>query len=172
MRRFPLARPASGVRQLEWNRIHHRFRRWRQDGVCGADWFARLTAALDLNLNTVMVDGALVKVHKRGAGTPKTDALTTPADSRAAEAIGASRGGLTARIVALVDQSGAAGWLCADAGQCSRAPFFAGPAGRSTGQRTDCGPSIRRQGHAGDAGSAEHRSSDTFPRQRASTALV
>lgn len=165
-----------------WNRIYQRFRRWRQDGVFNDDWFARLTADLDLALDTVIVDGTLIKVHQHGTGAPKADALTTPDDSRAAEAIGASRGGLTIRLdyrdCGADGPSGAVGWLCADAGQCSRAAFVAGPAGRSAGQRTNCGLSIRRQHHAGAAGGAEHRNSDTpcssdaFPRQPASTALV
>ena len=37
---------------------------------------------------------------------PKGDAGTTPDDRRAAQAIGVSRGGLTTRIVAMVDQGG------------------------------------------------------------------
>ena len=68
--------------------------------------FARLAADLELDLDTVMVDGTLVKVHQHGAGAPKADALTTPDASRAAEAIGVSREGLTAKIVALVDKAG------------------------------------------------------------------
>lgn len=87
-----------------WDTICQRFHRWRQDGVFSDDCFTRLAA--DLELDTVMVDGTLVKVHQHGAGAPTADALTTPAESRAAQAIGASRGGLTTRIVALVDKAG------------------------------------------------------------------
>ena len=70
------------------------------------DWFARLAADLELDLDTMMVDGTLVKVHQHGAGASKADALTTHDASRAAEAIGVSRGDLTTRIVALVDKAG------------------------------------------------------------------
>ena len=88
----------------KWDTICQRFHRWRQDGVFSDDCFTRLAA--DLELDTVMVNGTLVKVHQHGAGAPTADALTTPAESRAAQAIGASRGGLTIRIVALVDKAG------------------------------------------------------------------
>ena len=70
------------------------------------DRFARLAADLGLDLDTVMVDGTFVKVHQHGTGNPKADALTTPAETRATQAIGASRGGLTTRIAALVDKAG------------------------------------------------------------------
>ena len=70
------------------------------------DRFARLAADLGLDLDTVMVDGTFVKVHQHGTGAPKSDVLTTPAESRAAQTIGASRGGLTTRIAALVDKAG------------------------------------------------------------------
>ena len=55
---------------------------------------------------TVMVDGALVKIHQHSAGAPKADALTVPDASRAAQAIGVIRGGLTAQIVVLVEKAG------------------------------------------------------------------
>ena len=57
-------------------------------------------------MDTVMVDGALVKIHQHSAGAPKADALTTPDASRAAQAIGVIRGGLTAKIAALVEKAG------------------------------------------------------------------
>ena len=90
----------------KWDTICQRFHRWRRDGVFSDDCFARLAADLELDLDTVMVDATLVKVHQYGAGAPKADALTTPAETRAAQAIGASRGGLTTRIAALVDKAG------------------------------------------------------------------
>lgn len=43
-------------------------------------------------MDTVMVDGALVKIHQHGTGAPKADALTVPDPSRAAQAIGVIRG--------------------------------------------------------------------------------
>ena len=95
--------------------------------------FARLTADLALDLDTVMVDGTLVKVHQHGTGAPKADAVLTPDASRAAEAIGVSREGLTTKIMARDGgQSGAAGRLYADAGQHPRTAF-------ADGQVADCG---------------------------------
>ena len=67
---------------------------WCQDGVFNDDRFARLTADLEPDLDTVMVEGVFVKVRRHGAGAPKDDALTTPDESRAAAAIGVSRGDL------------------------------------------------------------------------------
>ena len=89
-----------------WDIIHRRFRRRCQEGVCDDGWFARLTADLELDLDTVMVDGTFVKVHQHGTGAPKGDAGTTPDDSRAVQAVGVSRGGLTTKIVAMVDKGG------------------------------------------------------------------
>ena len=67
---------------------------WCQDGVFNDDRFARLTADLEPDLDTVMVEGAFVKARRHGARAPKDDALTTPDESRAAAAIGVSRGDL------------------------------------------------------------------------------
>ena len=47
----------------------------------------RLTADREPARDAVMVDGALVEVHRHGAGARKADALTMPDESRAAEAI-------------------------------------------------------------------------------------
>ena len=88
------------------NTIYQRFRRWCQQGVFDDGWFARLAADLELDLDTVMVDGTFVKVPQHGTGAPKGDARTTLDDSRAAQAIGVSRGGLTTKVVAMVDKGG------------------------------------------------------------------
>ena len=73
-----------GVEKVSADR---RFRRWCQDSVCDDDRFARLTADREPARDTVMVDGALVEVHRHGAGARKADALTMPDESRAAEAV-------------------------------------------------------------------------------------
>ena len=44
---------------------------WCQDGVFNDDRFARLTADLEPDLDTVMVEGAFVKARRHGAGAPK-----------------------------------------------------------------------------------------------------
>ena len=131
----PYWKPCFGWRALPtefgpWNTIYQRFRRRCRQGVCDDGWFARLTADLEPDLDTVMVDGTFVKVHQHGTGAPKGDAGTTPDDSRAAQAIGVSRGGLTTRIVAMVDKGGQLAGFGADAGEQLRTAFAARPAGR------------------------------------------
>ena len=74
--------------------------------------------------------GTFVKVHKHGTGAPKGDAGTTPDARRAAQAVGVSRGGLTIKIVAMVDQGGQLAGFGADAREQLRTAFAARPAGR------------------------------------------
>ena len=57
-----------------WDTIYQRFRLQCQEGVCDDGWFARLTADLEPDLDTVMVDGTFVKVHQHGTSAPKGDA--------------------------------------------------------------------------------------------------
>ena len=54
-----------------WNTVYQRFRRWTKAGV-----FEQLfnSVAGELQLDTLMVDGAFVKVHQHGAGPEKRDA--------------------------------------------------------------------------------------------------
>ena len=78
-----IARTGSPWRDLppefgKWNTIYRRCHRRCQKGVFGVfddDWFAQLSADLEPELETVMVDGTLVKVHQHGTGTPKADAV-------------------------------------------------------------------------------------------------
>ena len=56
------------------------------------------------DLKVVMVDGTFIKVHKHGAGAPRGG--LTPEESQVAQAIGRSRGGLTTKLMALVDRRG------------------------------------------------------------------
>jgi transposase len=73
-----------------WNSVWRRFRRWAQKGV-----FDRVFSALsgDLDFEYAIIDGTIVRVHQHGTGAK-------------AQAIGRSRGGLTTKIVALVDALG------------------------------------------------------------------
>ena len=53
------------------NTVYQRFRRWVKSGV-----FANLRSALqeELDLATLMADGAFIKVHQHGTGPGKGDA--------------------------------------------------------------------------------------------------
>ena len=75
-----------------WN--FQRFRRWVKGGV-----FDRIFEALsdDADFEYVIVDGTIVRVHQHGTGARR---------GTHNQAIGGSRGGLTTKIVALVDALG------------------------------------------------------------------
>src|SRR5918995_2637847 len=75
-----------------WN--FQRFRRWVRSGV-----FDQLFGALstDADFEYVIVDGTIVRVHQHGSGAR---------GGTKTQAIGHSRGGLTTKIVALVDALG------------------------------------------------------------------
>ncbi|MBL4747583.1 MAG: IS5 family transposase [Magnetovibrio sp.] len=77
-----------------WNSTFTRFRRWAKSGV-----FERIFERLsgDADFEYVMVDGTIVSVHQKASG-----AKGGPQN----QAIGRSRGGLTTKIVALVDALG------------------------------------------------------------------
>ncbi|MEZ5932027.1 MAG: IS5 family transposase [Alphaproteobacteria bacterium] len=77
-----------------WNSVFKRFRRWVAKGV-----FERLFQAVsgEPDFDYALVDGTIVRVHQHGAGAkggPET------------QAIGRSRGGLTTKVLALVDALG------------------------------------------------------------------
>ena len=77
-----------------WNTAFRRFRRWARQGG-----FERLFRALsgDPDFEHALIDGTIVRVHQHGTGAKGGLAL---------QAIGRSRGGLTTKIVALVDALG------------------------------------------------------------------
>ena len=77
-----------------WNTVFRRFRRWACKGV-----FESIFTALsgDPDFEYALVDGTIVRVHQHGAGA-KGGTHT--------QAIGRSRGGMTTKIVALVDALG------------------------------------------------------------------
>ena len=77
-----------------WNSVFQRFRRWVRSGVFD-QMFEALSA--DADFEYVIVDGTIVRVHQHGTGA-KGGTKT--------QAIGRSRGGLTTKIVALVDALG------------------------------------------------------------------
>src|SRR5687768_139508 len=77
-----------------WNSVFQRFRRWARAGV-----FDRVFEALsdDADFESVIIDGTIVRVHQHGTGAK---------GGTRNQAIGRSRGGLTTKIVALVDALG------------------------------------------------------------------
>jgi transposase len=77
-----------------WNSYFRRFRRWALKG--GFDLlFERLSD--DRDFEYAMIDGTIVRVHQQGTGAR---------GGTHRQAIGRSRGGLTTKIVALVDALG------------------------------------------------------------------
>ncbi|QMT45935.1 IS5 family transposase [Neisseria dentiae] len=77
-----------------WKSIHKRYRRWVL-----ADRFHDIFEELnrDLDMEYVMIDGTIVKVHRHGQGA-KGGLLN--------QAIGQSKGGMTTKILAMVDALG------------------------------------------------------------------
>jgi transposase len=77
-----------------WNSVFQRFRRWVRSSV-----FDQIFEALsqDADFEYVIVDGTIVRVHQHGTGA---------SGGTQNQAIGRSRGGLTTKIVALVDALG------------------------------------------------------------------
>src|SRR3954468_7814566 len=77
-----------------WNSVFQRFRGWARGGG-----FDRLFETLsdDTDFEYVIVDGTIVRVHQHGTGAK---------GGTHNQAIGRSRGGLTTKIVALVDALG------------------------------------------------------------------
>ena len=56
------------------------------------------------DLTVVMVDGSFVKVHKHAVGARRGE--RTPEESRVAQAIGKTKGGLNTNLLALTDKKG------------------------------------------------------------------
>jgi transposase len=77
-----------------WNSIFQRFRRWARAGVFERI-FERLSDAPDFEY--ALVDGTIVSAHQKASGAK---------GGTQDQAIGRSRGGLTTKIVALVDALG------------------------------------------------------------------
>jgi transposase len=82
-----------------WNSVFQRFRRWAKGEV-----FDTIFDALseDADFESVIVDGTIVRVHQHGTGAK--GGLKKKGTEN--QAIGRSRGGLTTKIVALVDALG------------------------------------------------------------------
>ena len=82
--------PAFG----NWNSQFRRFQRWARSGIFESLFNA---VSLDPDLEYALIDGTIVQVHQKATGAK---------GGLQAQAIGRSRGGLTTKIVALVDALG------------------------------------------------------------------
>ncbi|MDJ0610614.1 MAG: IS5 family transposase [Kiloniellales bacterium] len=96
---FWIVRTGSPWRDLHasfgiWNSVAKRFRRWAQKGVFES-LFQSLSGYPDFEY--AIIDGTIVRVHQHGTGAR---------GGTQNQAIGHSRGGLTTKIVALVDALG------------------------------------------------------------------
>ena len=77
-----------------WNSVYIRFRRWTLSGV-----FERVfnTLSEEFDLECVFVDGTVVQAHQKASGAR---------GGTCRQGIGRSRGGLTSKVVAVVDALG------------------------------------------------------------------
>jgi len=75
-----------------WKAVHRRYRRWCESGI-----FVRVFEIMsrDADNEFVMLDATIVRAYQHSAGAQKNDG--------GAQAIGRSRGGLTTKIHAAVD---------------------------------------------------------------------
>ena len=100
-----IARTGSPLRDLpkefgKWNSVFQRYRRWGKAGR-----FARIVEEIsgEADMEYAIIDGSIVKVHRHGQGC-KRGTLN--------QAIGKSKGGMTTKILALVDALGNLVGLC------------------------------------------------------------
>lgn len=107
-----IARTGSPWRDLPeefgfWHRVYVRYSRWGKKGT----WTKVLSSVSGVpDLEYLMVDGSIVRVHQHGAAEK---------DAQEQEAMGKSRGGLSTKIHAAVDALGNPVRLLLTAGQAS-----------------------------------------------------
>ena len=85
-----------------WHTVYQRFRRWTAKGVM-VKVFA---LCVGRNFDSVMVDGTFAKLHQHGAGARRNG--LEPSESRRMQKIGRSAGGLSTKLIAVVDAAGRA----------------------------------------------------------------
>ncbi len=85
----------------KWNTVYKAFRRMCQRGAFLTMF---MSLAKERDLTVVMVDGSFVKVHQHAVGARRGE--RTPEESRVAQAIGQTKGGLNTNFLALADRNG------------------------------------------------------------------
>ena len=85
----------------KWNNVYRAFKRMRDRGVFILMF---MSLAKELDLTVVMVDGSFVKVRQHAVGARRGE--RDPAESRVAQVIGKTKGGLNTNLLALTDKNG------------------------------------------------------------------
>ena len=101
-----------------WHTVYQRFRRWTVKGVM-VKVFA---LCIERNPKSVMVDGTFAKLHQHGAGARRNG--RDPAESRRTQKIGRSSGGLSTKLIAVVDGAGQAVRFILAAGNRHEGPLM------------------------------------------------
>ena len=102
----------------KWNTVYQRYRRWTLAGV-----FKRIGKPQgNRDLRTIMIDATHVKLQRPASGALRHG--LTPAQSAKRQAIGRSRGGLTTKILLIVDVDGRIVNFSLHPGNRQEAPLF------------------------------------------------
>ncbi len=102
----------------KWSTVYRRFRRWTLAGV-----FKRIGKPNDnRDLRTIMIDATYIKLQKSASGARRNG--LSPTASARLQAIGRSHGGLTTKILLVVDAGGRIVDFTLHPGNRHEAPLF------------------------------------------------